>query len=191
MGPSLAGRAMTIEAALALPDAARYELDDGILVDRYDPAPPVMNVDHVWVAGEVFAALRDYARANGGWAFPSGLPLNIWPDVAKIRRPDACYFDPDRFPEGKAPKAGSIAIVPEVVVLSISPADLAYDIDEALVDYLDAGVGAVWIVSSNRPQVTIFSSREGRTYRPGDVITGRPEMPGLSCEVSALFQALE
>lgn len=191
MSVSLAGTRMTIEEALALPDATRYEMNDGVLIDRFEPSQPEMNVDHIWAAGEIFAALREYAKLSGGRAFPGGLPLSIWADQSKVRRPDACYFAPGRLAGDKVPKTGSIVVAPDVVLLSISPGDLAYDIDEALVEYLHAGVEAVWIASPNIPQVTIFSGWEGRVFRFGDIITGRAELPGFSCDVSTLFLPVE
>lgn len=57
---------LTADDLLTMPDGDRYELIDGELVERD------MGAKAGWVAGEVFAHLRDYARRNGGRAFTEG-----------------------------------------------------------------------------------------------------------------------
>lgn len=85
-------------------------------------------------------------------------------------------------------KASFVDGPPVVAVEVLSPYDKLKDIKEAIYEYLDCGVGVVWIVDPYDETVTVYRpDTEPVSYSRSQQLTGEPDLPGFSCPVAALF----
>ncbi|GAB4138951.1 MAG: Uma2 family endonuclease [Planctomycetaceae bacterium] len=174
----------TPEDLLRMPDGDRYELVEGDLLEKRD-----MGALAIWVAGEVFALLRDYAKHHGGWAFTDGVGYQCYSfDSTRVRRPDASYVRPGRFDHDVLPE-GHIRIPPDLAVEVVSPNDLYYKVEHKVDEYFQAGVSLVWVVNPAFKTVRVFrkSIQNLTQFGPGDEITDEEIMPGFRCRVIELF----
>jgi Uma2 family endonuclease len=155
--PALPTTGWTVDMLETLPDdGKRYEIIDGDLF--VTPAP---HLAHQFVAGELYARLRDYLRANPvGRAFVA---------PADVRVGDRTSVEPDVFviPQAKGPfprvwsSLGTLLLVIEVV----SPKTARVDRGRKLALYQREEVREYWIVD--------LDSRLVERWRPGDE---RPEI---------------
>ena len=74
-------RRVTPEELLALPDAVRYELVNGQLVERS------MGTESSWVGGELMRLLGNHAvKQNLGWLLPPDGSYQCFPDSPEMLR---------------------------------------------------------------------------------------------------------
>jgi Uma2 family endonuclease len=175
----------TPENLLTMPDGDNYELVDGNLLQRK------MSARSSYVAGEIFAFLRDYNRANHrGWVFPEGTSYQCFPNApAKIRRPDTSFIPFGRFPGEELPD-GHIRIVPTLAVEVTSPNDLVYEVDEKVEEFLAAGSRLVWVIKPANRTVEIHRpDGPGVILRAENELTGDDVLRGFRCRVADLFPA--
>lgn len=174
---------VTPEQLLQLPDGNRYELVDGQLVER------TMSMESAWVAGEVFAALRQHVNSEStGLVFNSDASYQCFGEEAdRVRRPDVSFIrkgrlSPEQFREGHC------RIFPDLAVEVASPNDLYYDVQQKVREYLDAGVTVVWVVDPPERSVMVYR-RGGPVERlqEGDQLSGDPVLPGFAVRVGDLF----
>src|SRR4051812_5426721 len=88
------------EDLLALPDADRYELVDGRLVERD------MGAKSSYVAGEIDSALRGYCRQKRlGWVFPEGAAYQCFPTSPDmVRKPDVSFVRLGKLADERLPE---------------------------------------------------------------------------------------
>ncbi len=180
---STATPTMTAEDLLALPDAERFELVDGQLVER------PMSLGSSWVAGEIFGRLREYGnKSNHGWAFPDGTSYQCFrEDREKVRRPDASYILRSRLPNGPTGH-GHCRICPDLAVEIVSPSDIYYEIENKVDEYFSAGVKQVWIVSPYSRTIVVYSASNAAIHLlADDRLTGGELLSGFDCRVADLF----
>jgi Uma2 family endonuclease len=171
----------TVERALALPDDGnRYEVLDGELF--VTPAP---TWGHQAALGELFARVREYARAHGvGVTMTS--PADITFSPKRLVQPDF-FVVPPRLDGPYSGWADVKSLVLAVEVLSPSTARADRYRKRAI--YLSEDVGEYWIVDAGQRLI--------ERWRPGasepDVITDelvwapREGVPPFSLSVAAYF----
>ena len=147
----------TVAQLLALPeDSLRHELLDGEHVVTPSPIR-----QHQWVAGELFARIRDFTTKRAG--------LTTFLAPADVRVAVDTLVQPDIFVVGgETPfevAAGSEIEIPYLVVEILSPGTAGRDRGKKRVIYQDAGVLEYWIVD--------IDSRLVERWRPRDQ---RPEI---------------
>lgn len=173
---------LTPEEADMLPDATAYELDEGVLEERN------LATDSVTIAFTLAVDLSLYARANGGIAFGDGLGLRLWPGRRRFVRPDACYFAPGTLAAGAPGRKDMIDTPPTVVVEVISPGDAAANVTRKTLEYLEAGVSAVWEIFPDSRVIYIHRAGQPTQVIPGTAtLKDLPELPGFECDVASLF----
>jgi len=179
---------VTPEQLLALPDSVDFELVRGSLVRR------LSNFEASEVAVKIACILGACIRGKRyGHLVGADASYQCFSDDAlKVRKPDVSFVRAGRFMNGQIPK-GNCTIAPDLVVEVISPKDLAYAIDEKSIEYLDAGVPLIWIVSPMAKNVRVLRSASqggGVILTAADVITGEDVIPGFSCTVGEFFAEL-
>ena len=165
----------------------RFELVNGTLEET-----PVSFLSS-YVAGEVFAALRDHVRShNSGWVVPENTSFRCFPDdEGKVRRPDTAFIALDRLTVAQALTEGHCPVVPDLVVEVISPNDYAKNVNQKLAEWLAAGAKLVWVIDPDAKTVQgYFSARPNSPglWREGDTLPGEPVLPGFSVPVADLFR---
>ena len=181
---AIAETSYTADELLSLPDGDRFELVGGQLLARS------IGTVASWVGGEVYARLRDVARATGGWAFADGTGYRCFDeDEDRVRKPGASFFRPGRLlhlPEGFT------TIPPDIAVEVISPSDVLYEVEAKVDEYLDAGVKLVWLINPSNRSVRVFQPNQRPIQLgPADDLTGSDVLPDFRCSVAELFPPRE
>jgi Uma2 family endonuclease len=174
----------TPDDLLEMPDGERYELVDGQLVER------PMGAEADWVAVELVTLLRNHVvQRKLGYVFGSSTGYQCFrDDRRKLRRPDGSFIATGRLPGNRIPK-GHIKIAPDLVIESLSPRDIYYQVDAKIHEYLDAGVRLIWVVNPDNRTVKVYAagSTSPTELSDGDELTGDDVLPGFRCAVTELF----
>lgn len=173
----------TPDDLLEMPDGKVYELVDGILLEK--------NAGGLssWVGGHLAYLITTFVEAHAlGWVWPADNGYQCFPDAPdKVRRPDVSFIAKGRLTGERVP-TGHLRIAPDLVVEVISPNDLAYEVDQKVLEYLDAGVRLVWVINPEARTVRIHRA-DGTTdwfKEPGELL-GDDVLPGFRCLVADLF----
>jgi Uma2 family endonuclease len=182
--PGAGLRRYTPEEFALLPGADGFELVDGKLEEKR------MGAESGWVAGILYGYLFAYLVENPlGYLFPADVGYQCFPfSPGMVRKPDASFIRLDRLgPQG--PPKGWITIAPDLAIESLSPGDLASEIDTKVQQYLRAGVKVVWVI---QPEIrTVLVNRADRTTArlfEEDSLDGEDLLPGFRCQVANIFQ---
>lgn len=178
--------AVTPDELLNLPDAHRFELIDGRLVEQN------VSVKSSWIAGEIAFRIRKFLEQSPlGYVFPEGTAYRCFPNESRrVRRADVSFirlqrWQPNDFDEGFCP------IAPDLAVEVVSPHDTHQEIQAKLQDYFSAGVPLIWLVEPGTCTVTVY--RQGgdsiSLLRVNDSLSGEEILPGFSCMIAELFPA--
>ncbi|HEY7329790.1 MAG TPA: Uma2 family endonuclease [Gemmataceae bacterium] len=170
----------TPQDLLTMPDGDFYELVDGRLVERK------MSIWSSYVAGVIFHLLNSFCRERHlGWVLPEGTSFQCFPaHPSKVRRPDTVFIRLQRLSLEQATTEGHCPVAPDLAVEVISPNDTAYEIDEKVREFLDAGVLLVWVVNPEQRTVKIHrASGTGTILQENDEISGEDVIPGFRCRV--------
>jgi Uma2 family endonuclease len=170
----------TPEDLLTMPDGMLYELVDGRLVERK------ISILSSYVAGVIFRLLDQFCRDNRlGWVFPEGTSFQCFPArPGRVCRPDVSFIRLQRLSLAQATTEGHCPIAPDLAVEVVSPNDTAYEIDEKVREFLDAGVPLVWVVNPEQRRVAIHRvSGTGAILRENDEIGGEDIHPGFRSRV--------
>jgi Uma2 family endonuclease len=163
---------------------------DGRLVERH------MGMESSRVAQRIGSRLQAFCDQNkSGLVFNAEAGYQCFPDVPdKVRKPDVSVVLAGRLPGNQAPE-GHARLAPDLAVEVLSPNDLAYEVDEKVREYLDAGVKLVWVVNP-RSRVLRIHRRPGAAagraseLTSDDSVTGEDVLPGFTCPVRDFFDAL-
>jgi Uma2 family endonuclease len=175
---------MTAAELLALPDDGfRYELVRGEL-RRMSPA----GRKHGRLIINLTTPLDEYVRAHQlgvVYAAETGFLLATDPDL--VRAPDAAFVRHER--EATLPDDdGFWPGAPDMAVEFVSPHDLYTEVDEKVLDWLDAGTRMVVIVNPRKRLVTAYRSRtEIALLTEQDTLEGGEVIPGWSLPIHVIF----
>jgi len=174
---------ITPEQLLARPDAVRFELVDGELVERK------VGVLSAAVEMLVASALLAYCQSTrSGRVWGGTLGYQCFKDMpGKIRKPDASFVRATRFSPAFW-KEGYLTIAPDLAVEVVSPNDTAHEITEKVEEYLAAGVPLVWVVYPES-QIVAIHRKDGTVSKlhADAELSGEDVLPGFHCRVDALF----
>jgi Uma2 family endonuclease len=176
----------TPDDLLRLPDGGRgFELVDGELKE--------LKVSFLssFVAGEAYGQLRDHVKARQlGWVSPEGTSFRCFPDdEGRVRRADTAYHRLDRLTAAQAIREGFCSVVPDLVVEVVSPNDLAYEVNEKLNEWLDAGAQMVWVIDPVQQTIDAYwKDGTTRRFQRADTLTAEPVLPEFRVPVADLFK---
>lgn len=174
---------LTADDLLAMPEASRFELVNGELVERK------MSEGSSWVGGRIFRLLGSQIEDRSlGWVFPNDNGFQCFPfDRQQVRRPDAAVVLKARKPEAPS-QSGFTRVCPNLVVEVVSPHDTAYEVAEKVDNWLSAGVDEVWVVMPPSRTVTVHTQdAPPRTLVEQDEIIAGNGAPGFRCRVADFF----
>lgn len=175
-------RLLTIEEFERLPDDGwRLELVRGQVVR--EPPTGFEHGDVAFRMGSILLrfvdehALGKVVGTEAGFILFDEPPTVRAPDIAFVRE-ERLGFDPKRF----APMA------PDLAVEILSPSNTVSEIQDKVLDYLDAGARLVWVTEPGSRTVTVYQSRNAiQLLTADDEIDGGNVLPGFRCKVSELF----
>jgi Uma2 family endonuclease len=170
----------TPEDLLTMPNGEHYELVDGRLVEHK------MSFWSSYVAGVIFRLLDQFCREHRlGWVSPEGTSFQCFPTLpGRVRKADVSFIRLPRLTLAQATTEGHCPIAPDLAVEVLSPNDTAYEIDEKVREFLDAGVPLIWVVNPEQRTVEIHrAGGPGAILRENDEISGEDVVPGFRCHV--------
>lgn len=175
---------VTAEELFSMPDDGfRYELVRGEL-RKMAPAGYV----HGRVAMNIATPLDQFARVHHlgiVCAAETGFKLASNPDT--VRAPDVAFIRRDRVEEignveGYWPGA------PDLVVEVVSPSDTYSEVEEKVLEWLEAGVHMVIVANPRKRVVTVYRSlTEITVLTEADTLDGADVVPGWNLAVRDIF----
>ena len=179
------GARMTLEEFRRLPeeDAYRVELSRGRLVR--EPRP---GAEHGWLTGRLVRLLGSHVekRDRGLVVTETGFLLEDVPPT--VRGPDVAFIASERL-AGHGIPTGFWTVPPDLAVEVVSPSNSAAEIQQKVLEYLEAGTRLVWVVDPGSRSVTVWRPpAEARLLRAGEVLEGEAVLPGFRLDVTALFR---
>jgi len=104
------------------------------------------------------------------------------------RIPDVSFVAAERIPPEGIPES-VWQMPPDLAVEIISPNDLHEKVSGKVLEYLEAGVRQVWLVSPEHRTVTIFRSpTEVQVFAGDGELVSEDLLPGFRCPLRELFQ---
>jgi Uma2 family endonuclease len=174
---------MNPDDLLAMPDGDKYELVNGIPVEKQMGAE----------SGEITMALSAFLVAfvrqhKLGHAYDSQTGYQCFADNPNlVRKPDISFVARGRLPGDKSPK-GHIKIAPDLAVEVVSPNDLYEEVEAKVNEFLAAGVKLVWVVSPGSKTVLVRRPDDTCSLlREAGELSGEGVVPGFTCKVAELF----
>lgn len=175
---------MTADELLAMPgDGYRYELVKGEL----KRIPPTGG-EHGTTVMFVSIPLGRFVLENDlGIVFGAETGFKIAADPDTVRAPDFAYVSRERIPESGIPKGYWVG-APDLAVEVISPGDIYGEVEEKVIEWLDAGTRMVIVVNPRHRTATVYRSRNNvKILADSDELSGEDVLPGFSCQVSQFF----
>jgi Uma2 family endonuclease len=174
---------VSLEEFEAMPEETGYRLELSRARVVREPRPAAR---HGVITGRIFRLLLEQGEqpGHGRVLIHNGFLLSREPPT--LREPDVAFSTnaqlPDAIPDGFWPFS------PDLAVEVISPSNTVYDINEKVVQYLEAGSHLVWVVDPHTRSVTIYRSLQDATIlRGGDELSGEQVIPGLRQSLRELF----
>lgn len=164
-----------------------YELENGELVEVSQPS-----ARHGRIAAQIAHLLLSWVEANGALGtvyVESGCVLELPYDPERVRGPDVWYLSRERIRElGGEPKRGWFRSAPDLAVEVDSPDRRPAVEARRIRDYLDGGVGLLWVIHTDAGSATMYRpDGSARLLRPSEALEGDPVLPGLCIPLTKLF----
>lgn len=176
---------LTLDEFRALPqdDGFRDELSKGRLVRKPRPG-----ARHGWLVGRIVLLLGLHVQRRELGIVVSDTGFLLRRDPPTVRGPDAAFISADRLGPGEIP-TGFWPEAPELAVEVLSPANRAGELEEKVVEFLEAGTELMWVIHPERRSVTVWTPPgtatvvvEGGELDAGDVV------PGFRLQIAEIFQ---
>ncbi|HEY0778143.1 MAG TPA: Uma2 family endonuclease, partial [Gemmatirosa sp.] len=179
------GTRMTLEEFLALPDAPRAELEDGV----FEVVPPAGG-PHGAVNALLLFRLIGYVRERRlGMVYDSSTAFVLRTQPPLVRSPDVSFVRRDRIDPSVRP--GSVPLAPDLAVETLSPSERAGKIQRKVEEYLEHGTELVWLIDPQHRTATVYTRGGGvRWLHEGDALDGGDVLPGFSVPLAFLFEDL-
>jgi Uma2 family endonuclease len=175
----------TPEDVLRLEGEERFELVDGQLVSIEMSALAAI------VTSRINAYVTHYVSPRElGVVLNSEASFQCYTDDPdRIRRPDTSFIERSRMqPEYLE---GHIPIPPDLAIEVVSPNDRFYDVQDKVVEYLQAGVRLVWVLNPKTREIHVYPSGGLSTVlKIGDALDGGVVIPGFRCPLAEIFAPL-
>lgn len=182
-GPPIPSGGKTTQATmqLALDPEKNYEIVNGVPEEKEMPG-----ARHGMITARLAIRLGGFIEANHLGETFTEVNYKIGHNE---RIPDLSFVAADRIPPEGVPES-VWQIPPDLAVEIIAPNDLHEKVNGKVLEYLEAGVQQVWIVSPEIRTVTIFRSMEQAQIFAKDSVLESPDLlPGFRCPLAELFPA--
>lgn len=169
----------TVETGVALDPEKRYEIVNGKPDEK-----PMPGGRHGVIGGRIVTELGIYLKAHSMGIVSTEANFQIGKNE---RIPDVAFVAAGRVPAEGAPET-AWPIAPDLAVEIISPSDLHEKSGEKVLEYLEAGVRQVWMISPGLRTVTVFRSPTNiRVFAGDDELTCEELLPGFRCALRDIF----
>ena len=121
--------------------------------------------------------------AVGDVAFVLDLPH----DRERVRGADIAFISAQRLPKGKPPEKFFHG-APDLAVEILSPSQTFANVEQKVLDYLEAGSRLVWVINPASRSATVYrATGTARLLREHEQLEGEDLLPGLSIALSGIF----
>jgi Uma2 family endonuclease len=167
-----------------IPDDLLYEVVDGQIVEKR------MGARESEIATILGAFLFQFARANRLGRALVEFMFRIDAEKDLKRRPDVAFVSSSRWPyHRRIPKVSVWDMVPDLAIEVISESNSAYEVQNKLHEYFDAGVKSVWVIYPDQAEVYVYSApKQVQIVGLGQELDGGDLIPGFRLPVAALFE---
>ena len=160
-----------------------HELVRGRVVREPRPAPL-----HARVVTTLAWLLEGHVRVAGGGVVlvEAGYLLSREPDT--IRGPDLSFVPAPRVPPAGYNDPGFWELAPDLAVEVLSPGNRASEVQEKVLEYLDAGSRLVWVVDPRLKTLTVHTPGGDARILMGDAeVTGGEVLPAFAVPLQEIF----
>lgn len=164
-----------------------YEIVNGVRVEK-----PAMGAYAVTIAAELLRLIGNFVSQHR-----LGLAVNevlyvIAREPRQERRPDLSFVSRSRMHGELPPSLGAWDVIPDLVVEVVSPTNTATEIDDKVMEYLDAGVRQVWVLHPESRRLYIHRSRrEVAVFNADDLIREEKLFAGLEFRLADIYAAID
>jgi Uma2 family endonuclease len=186
MDAAVAEPVHALEDSIFLGDKRGFELIDGQWKEKS------MGMEAAAIGGNLTTLLVNHVKANRlGHVFNSECSYQIFADRPnRIRKPDGSFVARGRLPNEK-PFRGYSKVAPDLAFEIVSPNDLAEEVNEKVIEFLQAGVRLLWVVYPASKTVHVFRRDGGAAFlSEADQLSGEDVVPGFACRVADVFSDL-
>lgn len=181
---TITAQLLTAEDLLRMPDDGfRYELVRGEL-RKMSPSGHT----HGKIAMRISVPLGNYVwkkKLGEVYAAETGFKLASNPDT--VRAPDVAFVQKDRVKAAEDVQ-GFWPGAPDLAVEVLSPGDTYSEVDEKVLDWLDAGTRMVVVVDPRNRSVTVYRSRDNiAILSENDTLNGGEVVPGWKLLIKEIF----
>ncbi len=168
----------------APPSDGLYEIINGKVVEKS------MGLYEVHVNNLLNLFLGRFVFDNQLGNVEAEMLFKLRPESRTQRRPDIAFISYEKWPKGKRyPSGNAFQIVPELVIEVVSPTNFANEVDEKVVEYLEAGVRMVWVVFPTTSRIYIHESLTSvRVLTRVDELDGGEVLPGFRLALNQIFE---
>jgi Uma2 family endonuclease len=178
---------LTVADLAALPSelpsgAARYELDDGVLITM---APP--GFDHGHVESRLAKRLQTFGEELGFGVATGEVTIVLRRNPDRVVAPDTTFISKSRLPIKRTPE-GYLETIPDLVVEIVSKNDTRAYLTRKIKDYFRAGVTIAWLVDpAKKTLVEHRAEREPIAYEESAVVELPELIPDFQLQLTELF----
>lgn len=175
---------ITAAELLRMPaDGYRYELVKGEL-RQMSPPGSEHGIDAMNFGGLLFYHVKTQ-RLGKVFAAETGFLIATNPDT--VRGADVAFVCQARIAEIGIPK-GYWPGAPDLAAEVISPNDTYNEVEEKVLEWLDAGSRMVVVINPRKKTVSVYRSlTEVTILKASDTFSGNDVVPGFSCPVAEIF----
>ena len=167
-------------------DQRGFELIDG------HPKEKPLGMEAGAVGAQMLSLLRTHVKAHSlGHVINSECGYQIFADhPTRIRKPDGSFVARGRLPDEKLFR-GHCKIAPDLAFEVVSPNDFAEEINEKVIEFLQAGVRLLWVLYPATQTIQVFRPKGGSAMlAAADELSGEDVVVGFSCRVGDVFSDL-
>jgi Uma2 family endonuclease len=118
-------------------------------------------------------------QRSAGVAYGADTGFVLARDPDSVRAPDVAFVSQERA-RLHPTERGFFPGPPDLAIEVVSPTDEPAELEQKIVDYLEAGTALVWVVYPGKRLVHVFRSLSDSVIaQEGDTLTGDPVLPGF------------
>ncbi|MGH9847879.1 MAG: Uma2 family endonuclease, partial [Blastocatellia bacterium] len=170
---------MSAVMELALDNEKSYEIVNGQPEEK-----EMAGGTHGAISANIVTELGIYQRTHKRGVVVTEVNFKIGENE---RIPDVAFVVAKRVPPGGMP-VGVVAFAPDIAIEVISPNDVHDKVSEKVLEYLEAGVRQVWLISQKLRSVTIWRSlTEAEVFAGDRELVSEDLLPGFRCSLNDVF----